>query len=36
MLAATAVYLTAYVLGAEPLLLLLVAIPVVKLRRVYV
>jgi len=35
-LAATAIYLAAYALGAEPLLLLLAAVPVVKLRRVYV
>jgi len=36
MLTALAVYIAAYVLGAEPLLLLLVAAPAVKLLRVYV
>jgi len=35
-LAATAIYLAAYVLGTEPLLLLLVAVPAVKRLRAYV
>jgi len=35
-LAATVIYLAAYALGAEPLLLLLVAVPAVKLLRAYV
>jgi len=35
-LAAAAIYLAAYALGAEPLLLLLVAVPVAKLWRIHV